>query len=145
MTTAITHDTAQVTTAQERLAAEARRLYDAETALHIAHQTRIDQWIAAAGDRLHEAIVAYRAALERRAQRWPTTPTRPDRNQRAGRCELAQSGRMSRPWLRIPRPVAPSAIREALRSPRAGRSASDRPNVFAGDSGRFRHRPTPRL
>ena len=64
MTTAITHDTAQVTTAQERLAAEARRLYDAETALHIAHQTRIDQWIAAAGDRLHEAIVAYRAALE---------------------------------------------------------------------------------
>ena len=40
----------------------ARRLYDAEIALHIAHQTRVDAWISAAADRLHEAIVAHAAA-----------------------------------------------------------------------------------
>ena len=41
----------------------ARRLYDAETALHAARQTQIDAWIAAAGDRLHDAVSAYLAAL----------------------------------------------------------------------------------
>ena len=33
----------------------ARALYQAELALHDAHQTRVDQWIAAAQDRLHVA------------------------------------------------------------------------------------------
>jgi hypothetical protein len=41
----------------------ARHLYDAEVALHIAHQTRVDAWISAAADRLHDALVAH-AALE---------------------------------------------------------------------------------
>jgi hypothetical protein len=40
----------------------ARRLYDAETALHAARQTGIDAWITAAYDRLHEAIRQYESA-----------------------------------------------------------------------------------
>lgn len=39
----------------------ARRLYHAELALHDAHTTHEDVWIAAAADRLHEAIEAYLA------------------------------------------------------------------------------------
>jgi hypothetical protein len=31
--------------------------------LHDAHQTHVDQWIAAAGDRLHEAVTNYQFAL----------------------------------------------------------------------------------
>jgi hypothetical protein len=46
----------------ERLEEATRRLYDAETALHAARQTHIDAWIAAAGDRLHDAVSAYLAA-----------------------------------------------------------------------------------
>jgi hypothetical protein len=38
------------------------RLYDAETALHAARQTHVDAWIAAAGDRLHDAVSAYLSA-----------------------------------------------------------------------------------
>jgi hypothetical protein len=41
-----------------------RRLYDAEVALHIARQTGVDEWVSAAADRLHDAVVAYRSALE---------------------------------------------------------------------------------
>lgn len=37
----------------------ARRLYEAEWALHCAHQTGIDAWIAAASDHLHEAVRDY--------------------------------------------------------------------------------------
>jgi hypothetical protein len=40
----------------------ARALYQAELALHDAHQTRVDQWIAAAHDRLHVAVGRYGAA-----------------------------------------------------------------------------------
>jgi hypothetical protein len=40
-----------------------RCLYDAEVALHIAHQTHVDAWIAAAAERLHDAIVAHTEAL----------------------------------------------------------------------------------
>jgi len=40
-----------------------RRLYDAETALHTAHTTHVDEWIAAAADRLHDAVEAYLAAV----------------------------------------------------------------------------------
>jgi len=35
----------------------AERLYDAECALHIAHQTRTDPWITAAADQLHHAVL----------------------------------------------------------------------------------------
>jgi len=41
----------------------ARRLYDAEIALHIARQTGVGAWISAAYDRLHEAVVAHNAAI----------------------------------------------------------------------------------
>jgi hypothetical protein len=37
----------------------ARRLYEAEWALHCAHQTGIDAWIAAASDHLHDAVREY--------------------------------------------------------------------------------------
>jgi hypothetical protein len=37
----------------------ARRLYEAEWALHCAQQTGIDAWIAAASDHLHETVREY--------------------------------------------------------------------------------------
>lgn len=45
-----------------RVAAAAQHLYEAECALHTAHQSHVDAWIAAAGDRLHDAVVEYLAA-----------------------------------------------------------------------------------
>ena len=41
----------------------ASRLYDAEVALHAAHTSHVDAWIAAAADRLHEAVQAHLAAV----------------------------------------------------------------------------------
>lgn len=41
----------------------AKHLYDAECALHDAHQSHIDAWITAASERLHKAIVDHSAAL----------------------------------------------------------------------------------
>ena len=67
MTTEVAAMTPQVpagsATADEREAGAARRLYDAEIALHIARQTGVDAWISAAYDRLHEAIAAHTAAV----------------------------------------------------------------------------------
>jgi hypothetical protein len=40
----------------------AEREYDAECALHAARQSHVDPWIAAAADRLHEAVQAHIAA-----------------------------------------------------------------------------------
>jgi hypothetical protein len=40
----------------------AHALYEAEIALHDAHQTHIDEWIEAASDRLHSAVVRHMAA-----------------------------------------------------------------------------------
>jgi hypothetical protein len=37
----------------------ARRMYDAECALHAARTAHVDEWIAAAADRLHSAIAAH--------------------------------------------------------------------------------------
>jgi len=45
-----------------RVAAAAQHLYEAECALHTAHQSHVDSWIAAASDRLHEAVVEHLAA-----------------------------------------------------------------------------------
>lgn len=42
----------------------ARHLYEAEVALHIAHQSHVDAWIAAAADRLHDAVVEHLHAVE---------------------------------------------------------------------------------
>jgi hypothetical protein len=67
MTTEVTSVTPQapmtVAAIDEREADAARRLYDAEIALHIARQTGVDAWISAAYDRLHEAIAAHTAAV----------------------------------------------------------------------------------
>ena len=52
-----------VAAVNEREADAARRLYDAEVALHIARQTGVDAWISAAYDRLHEAIAAHTTAV----------------------------------------------------------------------------------
>jgi vacuolar-type H+-ATPase subunit E/Vma4 len=51
--------------AGDRLARAARRLHEAELALHEARQTNVDQWISAAYDRLHEAASNYRFELAR--------------------------------------------------------------------------------
>ncbi len=40
----------------------ARALYNAELALHDAHQSHVDSWITAAQDRLHLAVTRYFAA-----------------------------------------------------------------------------------
>jgi hypothetical protein len=48
--------------AEQRRHAAAVRLYAAECALHDAHQTHVDEWIRAAGDRLHEAVAEHLAA-----------------------------------------------------------------------------------
>ena len=48
--------------------AAARRLYDAEVALHIAHASHVDAWIKAASDRLHEAVVAHLSAVAEAAR-----------------------------------------------------------------------------
>jgi hypothetical protein len=48
---------------EDVVARAATRLYDAETALHVARQSRVDRWVAAAYDRLHEAFEEYRRAV----------------------------------------------------------------------------------
>ena len=48
---------------ESRADAAARRLYEAEVALHIAHQSHVDAWVAAASDRLDEAVVEHLAAI----------------------------------------------------------------------------------
>lgn len=58
-TTAGQADTTHDRSAQTARAETARRLYEAEWALHCAHQTGIDAWIAAASDHLHEAVRDY--------------------------------------------------------------------------------------
>ena len=41
----------------------AGRLYDAECALHTARQSHLDGWIAAASEKLHDAVTEYLAAI----------------------------------------------------------------------------------
>lgn len=41
----------------------AQMLYRAELALHDAHRTGVGEWIDAAQDRLHEAVLRYEAAV----------------------------------------------------------------------------------
>jgi hypothetical protein len=53
---------AEARRAPNRIVDAQRRLYDAEVALHIAHTSHVDEWITAAADRLHEALVAYETA-----------------------------------------------------------------------------------
>jgi hypothetical protein len=55
-------DSSVSTGTADRLATAATRLYDAEIALHIARQTGVDSWVAAAYDRLHQAVEDDRAS-----------------------------------------------------------------------------------
>ncbi|MCW2541473.1 MAG: hypothetical protein JWN95_3198 [Frankiales bacterium] len=57
-----THDP-RPASCQARIDLAARRMVDAEYALHAARQAHVDEWAAAAYDRLHEAIAAHTAAL----------------------------------------------------------------------------------
>jgi hypothetical protein len=60
----VTTGTAVASTADEDRAHDtACHLYDAECALHVAHQTHVDAWITAASDRLHEAVADHLALL----------------------------------------------------------------------------------
>jgi hypothetical protein len=62
----VTTSTAVANTANEDgVDAAAGRLYAAECALHVAHQTHVDAWIEAASDRLHEAVARHLAAVVR--------------------------------------------------------------------------------
>jgi len=49
----------------------AHTLFEAELALHDAHQTHVDKWIQAASDHLHVAVARHQAvdALVRRQER----------------------------------------------------------------------------
>ncbi|SOD72883.1 hypothetical protein SAMN05892883_2201 [Jatrophihabitans sp. GAS493] len=51
------------TSTDERVAQAAHRLYEAELAVHTAHQTGNDDWITAANNRLHQAIVDHTVAV----------------------------------------------------------------------------------
>jgi len=66
---------------QPAISDAARRLYDAEVALHIARQTGVAAWISAACDGLNEAITDPRAARADREpfDRRPGTPLADDR------------------------------------------------------------------
>jgi hypothetical protein len=50
-------------TPSDRVAIAARRMYDAESALHAARQTEVDVWIVAAYEKLHAAIVEHTDAM----------------------------------------------------------------------------------
>jgi len=63
-------ETSLVGPSRRALAEAAQRVYDAEIALHIARQAGVDQWITAAYDRLHEALIEHTAA-RRAAETWP--------------------------------------------------------------------------
>jgi phytoene/squalene synthetase len=58
-------------TIESRVADAARRLYDAEIALHHAHQSHVDAWINAASAKLHGAVEAHMAALAETTGRNP--------------------------------------------------------------------------
>jgi hypothetical protein len=51
------------------LDAAAAHLYDAECALHVAHQTHDDAWISAACQALHRALGEYLAVVQVRPRR----------------------------------------------------------------------------
>ena len=46
-----------------RVALAAHHLYEAELALHDAHQSHVEAWIAATSDKLHQALLEHLAAI----------------------------------------------------------------------------------
>jgi hypothetical protein len=51
----------------------ADHLYAAECALHAARESHVDAWIAAAGDKLHQAVTEHLAALAEQTRPGPAT------------------------------------------------------------------------
>jgi hypothetical protein len=60
------------TSTSDPIAATACHLYDAECALHAAHQSHVEAWITAASEKLHQAVVEHIAATA--AQNGPEQP-----------------------------------------------------------------------
>jgi hypothetical protein len=62
-------------TADAQVDLQACKLYEAECALHTARQAHVDEWIAAAAERLHLVVVAYLAAVaaQKKATQIPTS------------------------------------------------------------------------
>jgi hypothetical protein len=56
--TTVLHDSGQ-----DRVRVAAKHLYDAECAVHSAHQSHVDAWVKAASDKLHDAIEQHLAAI----------------------------------------------------------------------------------
>src|SRR5215472_4920990 len=75
---------------QAAISDAARRLYDAEVALHIARQTGVAAWISAACDRLHEAITDHTAALGSAGTAAPRSSGRSQPSRKFG--QLTQPG-----------------------------------------------------
>jgi hypothetical protein len=48
---------------ETRVRVAAEQLYAAECALHTARESRVDAWITAAADRLHQSVVEHLAAV----------------------------------------------------------------------------------
>jgi hypothetical protein len=67
-TTGIAVTTLDARSAEDRVSAAALLLYEAECALHIARHSDIDAWVAAAYDRLHEAVLEHSSALASRLE-----------------------------------------------------------------------------
>jgi hypothetical protein len=92
-------------TAEDRVKTAATRLYDAEGALHAARQSHVDSWVAAAYDRLHEAVEDYRFALAVRSfaphdmtlvrNGHPSAPSAPGRQAPSPRLSSAATRRPS--------------------------------------------------
>jgi len=62
-TIGIAATTSGSTHAEDRVSNAGLHLYEADFALHIARQSGIDAWVGAAYDKLHQAVLAYDAAL----------------------------------------------------------------------------------
>lgn len=58
-----TNTPATASTSDEQVRIAACHMYDAECALHVAHQSHVDAWIAAANSNLHAAIAEHLAAV----------------------------------------------------------------------------------
>ena len=58
----MTMGSADVDNAVTEYEASCQNLYRSELALHDAHQTHEDNWIAAAADRLHQAVLRHESA-----------------------------------------------------------------------------------
>ena len=74
-----------------RVAAAAQHLYEAECALHTAHQSHVDAWITAASDRLHEAVVEHLAAQADAQRAESADQTSPSRSAATASCSHCSS------------------------------------------------------